>query len=143
MGTLLAIARAARKRQPLVETDAATVGISDGIQGDVRGKTPGRQITILFREGWDQACEDLGVKLPWTTRRANLLIEGMPVPRQGARLQIGECILEVTQETKPCQVMEAAHRGLKQALTPDWRGGVCCRVVSGGAIRAGQPVDVL
>jgi MOSC domain-containing protein YiiM len=143
MGTLLAIARAAKKRQPLVEADSVTVGIDEGIQGDVRGRTPGRQVTILFREGWDRACEELGVKLPWTTRRANLLIEGLPVPREGARLRIGDCILEVTQETRPCQVMEAAHSGLKRSLTPDWRGGVCCKVVSGGVIRTKDPINAI
>jgi len=72
MGSLLGIAVAAKKRAPISQIDSATIGITDGIHGDARGRTPGRQITILFREGWDQACEELGVKLPWTTRRANL-----------------------------------------------------------------------
>jgi MOSC domain-containing protein YiiM len=67
----------------------------------------------------------------------------MPVPREGARLKIGDCILEVTQETRPCQVMEAAHSGLKRALTPDWRGGVCCKVVSGGVIRTKDPINAI
>ena len=143
MGTLLGIAIASKKRAPMSQIDSAAVGIPDGIQGDVRGKTPGRQITILFREGWDDACEELGVKLPWTTRRANLLIEGMPVPREGARLQIGDCILEVTQETRPCSVMEAAFGGLRRALSPNWRGGVCCKVVSGGILHLKDPVKPL
>ena len=142
MGSLLGIAVAAKKRAPISQIDSATVGIADGIQGDARGRTPGRQITILFRDGWDQACEELGVKLPWTTRRANLFVEGVPVPREGTRLKIGDCILEVTQETQPCQLMEASHRGLRHALTPNWRGGVCCRVVAGGEIRTKDVVEL-
>ncbi len=119
------------------------IGVSDGIAGDARGVRAGRQVTVVFREGWEAACRDLGVELPWTTRRANLLVEGVPVvPRKGRRLVIGAAVLEVTQETQPCQIMEAAHRGLRAALTPDWRGGVCCRVVQGGAIRIGDRVDV-
>ena len=47
------------------------------------------------------------------------------------RVVIGALVLEVTMETRPCQLMEAAHRGLRGALTPDWRGGVCCRVECG------------
>ena len=120
----------------------AAVGVADGVAGDARGVRAGRQVTVVFREGWEAACRDLGVELPWTTRRANLLIEGVPVPRQGRRLVIGDAVLEVTQETQPCQVMEAAHRGLREALTPEWRGGVCCRVVQGGTIRIGDRVDV-
>jgi MOSC domain-containing protein YiiM len=96
----------------------------------------------VFREGWDAACRELGVELPWTTRRANLFVEGVPVPAEGKRLVIGSLVLEVTQETEPCQLMEAAHRGLRAALTPEWRGGVCCRVVQGGTIRVGDRVDV-
>jgi MOSC domain-containing protein YiiM len=142
MGHLLAIARAPVKRGPLMALSEAVVGIADGVDGDARGTRPGRQVTVVFREGWDAACHELGVELPWTTRRANLLVEGVAVPREGKRLVIGSLVLEVTQETQPCQVMEAAHRGLRAALTPDWRGGVCCRVVQGGTVRVGDRVDI-
>jgi MOSC domain-containing protein YiiM len=142
MGHLLAIARAPVKRGPLTPLSEAEIAIADGVSGDARGKRPGRQVTVVFREGWDAACRDLGVELPWTTRRANLLVEGVPVPRQGKHLVIGSLVLEVTQETQPCQVMDVAHRGLRAALTPDWRGGVCCRVVAGGTIRVGDKVDI-
>ena len=142
MGHLLAIAHAPVKRGPLTCLSEAEVGVAAGVIGDARGKRPGRQVTVVFREGWDAACRELGVELPWITRRANLLVEGVPVPREGKRLVIGALVLEVTQETQPCQVMEAAHRGLRAALTPEWRGGVCCRVVQGGTIRVGDRVDV-
>jgi len=142
MGLLLAIARAPVKRGALIPVTEAAVGITDGISGDARGARADRQVTVVFREGWETACRDLGVELPWTTRRANLFVEGVPVPREGKHLLIGGAVLEVTQETQPCQVMEAAHRGLRAALTPDWRGGVCCRVVKGGTIRVGDRVDV-
>jgi MOSC domain-containing protein YiiM len=128
----------------LIETEMAEVGVADGVKGDVRGSTPGRQVTVLFREGWERACGELGVApLPWVARRANLLVEGVAVPREGGRLRIGNLVLEVTGETKPCRLMEAAHRGLRQALAPDWRGGVCCRVVQGGTIHLGDAVESL
>ena len=143
MGTLLGIAIAPKKRAPMLPVETATVGITEGIQGDARGNRRDRQITVLFREGWDDACAELGVALPWTTRRANLFVEGVPVPREGGRLRIGECILEVTQETTPCGLMEAAQAGLKAVLTPNWRGGVCCKVVSGGILHLKDPVKPL
>ena len=142
MGHLLAIAHAPVKRGPLMALQEAVVGVADGVDGDARGTRPGRQVTVVFREGWDAACRELGAELPWITRRANLLVEGVAVPGEGKRLVIGSLVLEVTQETQPCQVMEAAHRGLRAALTPDWRGGVCCRVVQGGTIRVGDRVEV-
>src|SRR5262245_40474165 len=142
MGQLLAIARAPVKRGPLTPVPEAVIDVREGVTGDARGTRQGRQVTVVFREGWEAACRDVGAELPWTTRRANLLVEGVDVPREGRRLVIGKAIFEVTQETQPCQVMEAAHRGLRAALTPDWRGGVCCRVVQGGTIRVGDRVHV-
>ena len=143
MGRLIGIARAMKKRARLVELEETDVRLEDGVAGDVRGATRDRQVTVLFQEGWKDACLALGVQLPWVTRRANLLIEGVPVPNEGERLSIADLILEVTQETKPCSVMEAAHRGLRRALAPQWRGGVCCRVVSGGHIRIGDSVKIV
>jgi MOSC domain-containing protein YiiM len=142
MGRLLGIARAPALRAPLIPMDTGEVGTADGLKGDVRGKTRGRQVTVLFREGWEQACRELDVQLPWITRRANLFVEGVPLPREGSRIIIGSLVLEVTQETQPCGVMEAAQRGLRRALRPEWRGGVCCRVVQGGTIRVGDEVAV-
>ena len=142
MGQLLALARAPVKRGALIPIAEAVIDVQEGVAGDARGTRVGRQVTVVFREGWEAACRDLGVELPWTTRRANLLVEGVEVPREGKRLVVGTAVLEVTQETQPCRVMEAAHRGLRAALTPDWRGGVCCRVLKGGTIRVGDRVHV-
>lgn len=142
MGILLGIARAPVLRAALIKVEEVEVGGADGIQGDARGRKSGRQVTVLFREGWERACGELGVTLPWVMRRANLLVEGIAAPREGGQLRIGDLVLEVTQETQPCHLMEVAHRGLKRALTPEWRGGVCCRVLKGGKIRVGDPVEM-
>lgn len=143
-GNLLGIARAAELRAPLEELAVASVSREKGIAGDVRGIKRGRQVTILFRDGWDDACRDLGISLPWTTRRANLFVGGIERPRSvGGQISVGDVVLEVTEETAPCMLMEHFHKGLKAALTPEWRGGVCCLVLSGGEIKIGDEVDVL
>ena len=63
MGILLGIARAPAGRAALIEIEEAQVGGAEGIQGDARGRNPGRQVTVLFREGWESACGELGVTL--------------------------------------------------------------------------------
>ena len=141
-GHLIGIARTAELRAPMQEIGVATVGIERGIEGDARGMKLGRQVTILFHEGWESACREIGAHLPWTTRRANLYVEGLDFPREaGWRLRIGDVVLVVTQETLPCELMEQARKGLRDAMTPDWRGGVCCSVVHGGEIRIGSAVE--
>ena len=140
-GILIGIARAKVVLAPLEEMDEASVSEMGGIAGDARGAKPGRQVTVLFQEGWRDACRAVGAELPWTTRRANLYVEGLERPRAtGGCIHVGGVVLEVTQETKPCTLMERAHPGLRLALSPDWRGGVCCTVLQGGIIRKGDRV---
>ena len=142
-GTLLGIARVTELRSPLEELPAAQISVDAGIEGDARGRKPGRQVTVLFRESWDDACRELGVVLPWVTRRANLLIEGIAPPqRAGGRLTIGDTVLEITMEADPCFLMEKMHTGLKAALTPAWRGGVCCKVAAAGVLKLGDAVTL-
>ena len=82
--------------------------------------------------------------LPWTVRRANLLVESVRLPRaKGGILRIGAVVLEITGQTNPCHRMEEAQRGLLSALHPEWRGGVTCRVLKGGSVRTGDAVEVL
>ena len=138
-GRLIGIVRAAEKLGPLEELERARITVAAGLEGDRRGTKPGRQISILFREGWEDACREAGAELPWQTRRANLYVEGLEVPQQvGAEVVIGEVVLKVAQETKPCALMEKAYRGLRAAMRPEWRGGVACDVVRGAAIRIGD-----
>jgi len=38
--------------------------------------------------------------------------------------------------------MEALAVGLKAAMTPDWRGGACAKVVAGGHIAVGDKIRI-
>lgn len=126
--------------------DEGCISIATGLEGDSKGaKFPRRQITILSAEAWQEALAAVGQPdLPWTARRANLLVRGIVLPRaRGAVLAIGGVRLEVTEQTYPCRRMEEACAGLLKALAPDWRGGVTCRVTAGGVVRLGDAIAVL
>ena len=139
---LIGIVRTREHQAPLETLERVAVTVEAGIDGDCRGTKPGHQVSILFREAWADACRDAGADLPWTTRRANLLVEGLDWPREaGGRIVIGGVVLEVTQETRPCALMEAAFAGLRAAMRPDWRGGVLCKVIEGGEIALGDGVS--
>ena len=142
-GRLIGIAIRGQSRAPMVEVDVAEITAAAGVTGDFRGRSSGRQVTVLSTEDWQAACAELGRELPWTTRRANLLVEGLSLRgTTGAVLRIGDVLLQVTGETDPCSRMEEAAEGLCSALTPDWRGGACCRVIQGGTVRPNATVNL-
>lgn len=149
-GRLIGIARRPQRRAPMQEVQSGMITAAAGLECDHKGpKFPLRRITVLAREDWEAALAHLpdlaGLpQLAWTLRRANLLVEGLRLPRaRGGRLQIGPVVLEVTYPTQPCKRMDEAHPGLLKALHPDWRGGVTCRVLEGGIVRLGDEAAVL
>lgn len=147
-GKLCGIAGRMVRRAPMAEAVQAVISQETGLSGDYKGtKHPTRQITILASEDWQAALASLpanAANLPWLTRRANLLVEGLRLPRvKGAILGIGPAQLEITGQTYPCHRMNEAYPGLLKALAPDWRGGVTCRVLSDGEIAIGAPVHIL
>ncbi len=141
MGSLVAIASREKVRTPMVEVRQAEVSLETGVARDARGKPGDRQVTVVSREAWQRACGALGETVPWTKRRANLLVEGVELAETiGRRIRIGPVVLEVTEETEPCENMDRQHPGLRKALEPEWRGGVTCRIVEPGSISIGDPV---
>jgi MOSC domain-containing protein YiiM len=145
-GRLVGIARRARRLAPMQETGEGVISVAAGLAGDSKGaRFPQRQVTLLAREAWAAAVAEAGnPALPWTARRANLLLEGVELPRgRGSIVQIGPVRLEVTGQTYPCSRMEEARPGLLRVLARDWRGGLTCRVLEGGAIRLGDAALVV
>lgn len=143
MSIIKAIAIKNRSREAMQLIDNAQVSVENGIAGDFRGSQQQRQITILAESAWQKACAEVGADLPWTVRRANLLLDDVEFDDSyiGQSISIGDVELVVTEETAPCSLMDAQHQGLTAALKPDWRGGVCCKVVKPGDIKIGDRVE--
>jgi MOSC domain-containing protein YiiM len=106
-----------------------------------------RQVTLLEAEVWEAVMRAMSASLPPSTRRANLVLRGVPLPRgkgegvPGRILRVGEARIRVLGPTTPCEQMEAALPGLEAALRPEWGGGVFGEVLDGGTIRVGDGVD--
>jgi MOSC domain-containing protein YiiM len=133
-GVLLGIATKVKARAPMVEHTALAVG-PRGLAGE-RAHAAARAITLLAHEAWQDACRQLGAPLPWTLRRANLLIGAVALGDSvGRRLRVGSVLLEISEDNPPCRVMDLLHPGLRAALAPDGRAGVACRVIEPGEMR--------
>ena len=143
MGKLIGIAIKHESQGPMTELQRAGITLEAGVADDFRGKPGKRQVTVLSRESWGDVCAQLGQVLPWTTRRANLLVEGVGLSESiGSKLRVGGAVLEITGETKPCPKMDKAVLGLKDALVPKWRAGVTCSVVEPGDVEIGDAVSL-
>ena len=148
VGRLSGIATRRAPRAPMEVHVHRAVTRDAGVTGDhrgalaARGKSFRRQVTMLEAESWQTALSVLGAELPWQMRRANLLVEGLRLPRTaGTRIFIGDtCELRITGECDPCSRMDEIFPGLEAALTPDWRGGFLAEVVRDGDVRIGDEI---
>src|SRR5882672_4371924 len=125
-------------RAPMKEQQQVEVTLAHGIVQDYRGIGL-RQVTFLDVGQWQEVLDGLGVDLPWYTRRANVLIEGIDLPAAvGRRLQVGACRFAIGGETTPCERMNEIQPDLRRLLTPALRGGVWGKVLQGGALHVGD-----
>ena len=131
--------------------DHATVTAAEGVRGDFRGGLAAskpsrkRQVSLIEAEGLAAAFAESGAVLDWSDSRRNLLLQGIRLPRAaGTHVQFGSgLVIEITCECDPCGRMDALHSGLRAALTPDWRGGFCGRVIQDGEIAVGDAIRIL
>ncbi len=59
---------------------------------------------------------------------------------RGRLLRLGSCLIHVGGEVRPCERMDEAEEGLRNALRPHWRGGAFGEIVEGGPIDVGDAV---
>ncbi len=136
MGKLIGIATRKKTKAIMDELLSAPITFENGVAEDSRGKNRNhRQVTILSNESWHATCQEMKKQIPWTTRRANFLVEGIALENKtGARLKIGTAIVEITGELEPCNRMDAQVEGLTKALDKNWRGGVTCKIIEEGTV---------
>ena len=101
-----------------------------------------RQVTIIDEARWREAEEELGLAVDPSARRANVMLRGIDLYEQrGRMLRIGSCVIRIYNETRPCEQMDDAQPGLREALKPRWRAGAYGEVVEGGVIRIGDGAE--
>jgi len=101
-----------------------------------------RQVTIIDEARWEEACAELGATVDPSARRANVMLRGIDLENmRGRTLRIGPMLVRIYNETRPCEQMDDAHRGLRVALQPRWRAGAYGEVVEGGIVQVGDAVE--
>ena len=142
MGELLEIWLKKNHGEPMVALVEAEVRAGEGIKDSAKEPHTNRQVTVLSKESWEAATESIGKSVNPGERRANFIVSGVELEETiGKILRIGELKIEVTGETVPCKLMNEVSEGLRDALKPEWRGGVTGSVINDCLVKKGDSVN--
>jgi len=128
------------KRGPMDPVDSAQLVAGRGLVGNAN-QGGRRQVTLIEQEVWEILMAQFESDLSPATRRANLMISGLELANSRGRiLHVGACRIRIYGETKPCERMEEALAGLKDAMFDGWKGGAFGEVLDDGQIIVGDEV---
>jgi MOSC domain-containing protein YiiM len=128
-------------RGPMDPVESATLVEGKGVR-DSADFGSHREVTIISLERWLELTSQLGADIDPSARRAELLVSGVDLERsRGRLLNIGDCVLRIGGEVRPCERMDEAYRGLRSAMATRWGGGAWAEVIRGGGIRVSDPVS--
>jgi MOSC domain-containing protein YiiM len=69
------------------------------------------------------------------------MISGLSLAGQRDRvLKVGDCRIRVLGETRPCERMDEAFQGLREAMKAGWGGGSFGEVLDDGQVALGAEV---
>jgi MOSC domain-containing protein YiiM len=129
------------RRGPMDPRESAELHAGRGIESNANqgGK---RQVTLISKEAFASISAELGAEIDPGWRRANFMVSGIDLRESRGRvLSVGGVRLRLVGETRPCERMDEAHRGLRSALSPEWRGGAYGEVLNDGAVAVGCDVS--
>lgn len=115
-----------------------------GIVGDAHAGPWRRQVSLLSRESVDRFAAEAGREISHGDFAENITTRGVDLSRAAIldTLRIGEVELQITQIGKECHGEGCAiFEEVGRCIMP--KEGVFCRVLSGGAVRAGDPGQYL
>ena len=112
-----------------------------GLEGNAdQGRA--RQVTLIEKEVFDAISEARGEAVDPSVRRANFLVSGVRLEETRDRvLRVGDLRIGIRGETRPCELMDAQHRGLRAALDPHWGAGAFGVVLGDATVSVGDDVS--
>lgn len=141
-GAIIAVCLSAEKGEKKRPVAAGALRVDHGLVGDAHAGS-GRQVSLLASESIDE-MRALGLELSPGDFAENLTTGGIAVHALpvGTRLRVGrEALLEITQIGKECHDRCAIFEQAGTCVMPTH--GVFARVLRGGAVSAGDAIEVI
>jgi len=136
-GKIVAVQLCPGHRKAMLPVEFAEAVEKTGLRGDVHAlPDSSRQVLLVERETLDRF--DLA---PGQVKE-NITTEGISLMSlaRGSRLHLGaEVVVEITQACAPCSRMDEIRPGLRLELAG--KRGILARVIAGGIIRRGDPIQ--
>ena len=142
-GTVVSVNISEKKGTPKTKVDPGVLIENFGLQGDAHAGHWHRQVSLLGVESIEKAKTGPTNGLCHGVFAENITTQGielytLPV---GTRLQIGECVIRISQIGKECHEGCAISKLVGKCVMP--REGVFATVEKGGEIRPGDEITVL
>jgi MOSC domain-containing protein YiiM len=141
-GTIVSANLATEKGVRKLPQTGVVLVAGHGVQGDAHAGPWHRQVSLLAVESV-QKMRDKGLNVNPGDFGENLTTAGIVIYELpiGARLSIGETLLEVTQIGKVCHDRCAIYYAAGDCVMP--REGIFVRVLKGGLLRAGDTITLV
>ena len=139
---IVAVCISRNKGERKTPVDQVQLRENHGIVGDAHAGDWHRQVSLLAKESIDK-MRALGLAVDHGDFAENLTTIGINLPELpiGNRLQVDDCLLEVTQIGKECHTRCAIYYQAGDCVMP--KEGIFAKVINGGEIRAGSRVEIL
>ncbi len=141
-GKLLHVCISAKKGVAKHEIPSATIVVENGMEGDAHAGDWHRQVSLLAHVDIE-FMRAKGLTLKPGAFGENLVIAGVDTDELGvgSQLRIGPVLLELTQIGKVCHTRCAIYYTTGDCIMP--RTGLFARVLEGGLLHPGMPVEVV
>jgi MOSC domain-containing protein YiiM len=126
-----------------VSLQEANLTIKRGIEGDLKGRQPDRQLNVMTYETLQQLAAE-GFETAPGQMGEQIILKGLDMDalNAGDQVQLGdEARIEVIKPRTGCDRFE--HIQGKSPSLVQGKMGMMAKVVAGGIIRVGDPVKVL
>jgi MOSC domain-containing protein YiiM len=142
-GKLAGIYSGLRKGEGKAPVESAELIAGHGLRGDSHaGLDPDRQVSLFAVETLRE-LQNQGFEISAESLSANLFIENIKLDslKPGARLRVGETVVEIVESRKPCPSITKIDNRLPKRLFGQC--GQLGRIVKGGVVQLGDGVEMI